>query len=170
MRKVENGKICVQIDDILFMSTYDEEGLSKELEEKAFFSHRPLFKEVMKEYIEIDTLEDEVLIISKDYIYSKNELDELSNGEIVQKYNLLKEEMKYKFGAIPNPNNKELIFYRHQLDSLAYYLNIRLGQACETCENVICSKMGKSNLDYNGDSIGKKCRKYINSYMKEMER
>ena len=59
--------------------------------------------------------------------------------------------MKYKFGAIADPNNKELIFYRHQLDSLAYYLNIRLGQACETCENVICSKMGK--YERNGEVI-----------------
>lgn len=167
MKKTEDGKTYIQIDDVLFMSTYDEEGLSKELEDKAFFSHRPLFIETMKEYIEVEGQEDIDFVFSKDYIYSKNDLDELSNGELVQKLNLLKEEMKLKFGLAPDPSDKEVYFYKHQLETLNYYLNLRIGQACETCENVLCSKYGKSNLDRTGEPIGKKCRRYINVYTKE---
>ena len=179
MRKTEDNKEYLQLKDILFMDNQEIRILDS-IREKFFNYTRfyTLFSEREEEYIELDTKEEKEYISSKDFIYSKNDLDELDYNQLYEETLKMNDKIKQKFkedvaDSIDVDKDIDYIKMKYKYNSLVDYIKERIEKSCITCEAEDCrvDKNRKIGLDINGEPKGHNCFRYKNKlqYIKKHE-
>ncbi len=166
MRRYVDGKEFVLMDDILFIKKSTTSYLPASISKKilgADFTKMGINDDL---YVELTTEAEKDFINNINYIYNKNYLDILSAFQLRNEVDELIKEIEKKSGSKDLLEETEHLKYK--FNSLLEYLNERIVNCCDTCENRDCEVelSNRIGLDKNGYPVGHDCQNYMNTLKK----
>ena len=166
MRRFEKGKEFVSLNDVLFIDKNVTDKIPESLYGKLLILDVTVIGKNEELFIEVTTKEEKEFIHNIMCIYNKNYLDMLSITQLKEEVDILKQQI----GKMSNTEDfsKETKELKYKFNSLLDYLNERVVECCDTCENEKCEVEAskKIGLNEDGHPMGYECPNYINKFKK----
>lgn len=171
MRRFDKGKEYILMDDLLFMNFKKTDSIPSSLWKKVLNNDVTKLDENEDLYVELNTEEEKEFVSGLMYIYNKNYLDILSIFQLNEEVDSLSNELERI--SMEKGLDKELFEKRkkkvqYMYNSLLDYINVRIIDCCDTCENKMCEiePSRRVGLDGDGHPVGYECPNHMNRLKK----